>query len=445
MPRYIVEGSAPLHGSVRLGGAKNVSYKLMIAALLGTEESRILNFSHISDVELVKDVINQLGARAYNAGERTLFVDPTGLTEWDVKPEYGSGSRASTMFLPVLLHRFGRARVPMPGGDKIGKRPLDRHFAALEALGVRFTVKDNMIEAETDGLKGTTFRFSKNTHTGTETMIMAAVCAEGQTVIENAAEEPEIDDMIEFLNAMGGKIRRRANRVIEIDGVPQLGGAIHSIMPDQNEAVSYAVAAILTKGDIIVENAKPQHMQAFLDKLDELGGGYEVGEYGIRFYSKGELRATDVTTDIYPGFKTDWQPLWAVLLTQANGTSEIHETVSARRFQYADALEKMGVELKLYNPEVKDLEKFYNFNVAEEHAEHPDCTHAIAITGPTKLQAIQYTVSDLRAGATILLAALIANGESTIDDLDSHVERGYESITSRLNSMGAKIRREDLE
>lgn len=445
MPRYIVQGSTPLHGSVRLGGAKNVSYKLMIAALLGTKESRILNFSHISDVELVKDVINQLGARAYNAGERTLFIDPTGLQEWDVKPEYGSGSRASTLFLPVLLHRFGRARVPMPGGDKIGKRPLDRHFAALEALGVKFSVQDGMIEATTEGLRGATFRFSKNTHTGTETMIMAAVCAQGQTVIENAAEEPEIDDMIAFLNAMGGKIRRRANRVIEIDGVSELGGAIHSIMPDQNEAVSYAVAAVLTKGDIIVENARPQHMQAFLDKLDELGGGYEVGNYGIRFYYKGELRATDVQTDIHPGFKTDWQPLWAVLLTQANGTSEIHETVSASRFQYADALKKMGVSVELYNPEVKDPEKLYNFNVAEEHAAHPDHAHAIQITGPCRLQPIQYTVSDLRAGATILLAALIADGESVIDDLDSHVERGYESITQRLNSMGARILSEDYE
>ncbi len=439
MPKYVVEGCEPLHGLIRLGGAKNVSYKLMISALLGEEESRILNFSHISDVELVKDMINSLGARAYNAGERTMFVDPAKLHSWEIGPEYGEGSRASTMFLGPLLHKFGKARLPFPGGDKIGKRPIDRHLASLEALGVRFTVEKDALYAETDGLVGTTFRFPKSTHTGTETMLMTAVVAQGTTIIENAAEEPEIDDMIAFLNAMGGKIRRRAHRVIEIEGVKKLSGAIHKIMPDQNEAVSYAVAAILTKGDIIVENARHQHMEAFLEKLDEIGGGYEVGEYGIRFFHKGELRATDVETAIHPGFKTDWQPLWAVLLTQATGTSVIHETVQQRRFQYADALQKMGVKCEFYNPEVTDPDKVYQFNMEDDL---PEDMHAMKITGPVELQPITYEVPDLRAGATILLASLIATGESIIIDEGSHIERGYESITERLNSMGAKIRKE---
>ncbi|MCD8506903.1 UDP-N-acetylglucosamine 1-carboxyvinyltransferase [Candidatus Woesebacteria bacterium] len=440
MPKYVVEGCTPLHGSIRLGGAKNVSYKLMIAALLGNEESRILNFSHISDVELVKDMINSLGARAYNAGERTLFVDPSEMDSWEIGPEYGEGSRASTMFLGPLLAKFGKARLPFPGGDNIGKRPLDRHLASLEALGVRFTVEENSLYAETDGLVGATFRFAKSTHTGTETMLMAAALAKGTTIIENAAEEPEIDDMIAFLNKMGARIRRRAHRVIEVEGVEKMGGAIHKIMPDQNEAVSYAVAAILTKGDIIVENARHQHMEAFLEKLEEIGGGYEVGDYGIRFFYKGPLRATDVTTAIHPGFKTDWQPLWAILLTQAEGTSVIHETVSQRRFQYAEALERMGVEVSFYNPEVADPEKTYQFNLEDDH---PDDQHAMRITGPVELQAIEYKVPDLRAGATILLAALIAKGQSTIIDTASHVERGYESITERLNSMGAKILKEE--
>ncbi len=440
MAKYIVEGCDPLHGSIRLGGAKNVSYKLMIAALLGDEESRILNFSHISDVNLVKDMINSLGARAYNAGERTLFVDPSKLDSWEIGEEYGQGSRASTMFLGPLLAKFGKARLPFPGGDNIGERPLDRHLASLEALGARFTLEKNAIYAETDGLVGATFRFPKSTHTGTETMLMAAVLAKGTTIIENAAEEPEIDDMIAFLNAMGARVRRRAHRVIEIEGVERLSGAIHKIMPDQNEAVSYAVAAILTKGDIIVENARHQHMEAFLEKLDEIGGGYEVGDYGIRFYYKGPLRATDVTTGIHPGFKTDWQPLWSVLLTQAEGTSEVHETVSQRRFQFADALEKMGVEVSFYNPDVSDPEKVYQFNLEDDNA---DDRHAMRITGPVDLQAIEYEVHDLRAGATILLAALIAQGESIIHDEASHIARGYESITERLNSMGAKIRKEE--
>lgn len=439
MLQYVVAGGTPLHGSVRLGGAKNVSYKLMIASLLGEKESRILNFSHISDVDLVKEVINYLGAKAYNAGERTLFVDPSGLDKDTIPSQFGEGSRASTMFLPALLHKFGYAKVPLPGGDKIGKRPLDRHIAALESLGVKFHQTNGALEASVeDGLKATNFRFTKNTHTGTETMIMAAAVAKGTTVIENAAEEPEVDDMISFLNAMGARIRRRAHRVIEIEGVQHLGGAIHKIMPDQNEAVSYAVAAVATKGDIIVENARHQHMQAFLDKLAEMGGGYEVGDYGIRFFYQGPLRATDIITDVYPGFKTDWQPLWAVLLTQAEGTSEIHEAVSANRFQYAQALAEMGAQIELYNPEVKDPDKLYNFNLDEVQSHY---RHALKITGPTELQGIDYTVADLRAGATIMIAAMAAHGKTTIIDTERHVERGYEAITHRFNSMGAKITR----
>lgn len=440
MPTYRVTGGSPLHGSVRLGGAKNVSYKLMIAALLGEEESRILNFSHISDVELVKTAINELGARAYNAGERTMFVDPHGLQGWALSEAFGKGSRASTMFLGPLLHKFGRAKLPLPGGDRIGKRPIDRHLEAVEAMGVRFEQGKDFLEAFTDGLHGTTYRFTKNTHTGTETALMVAAVAEGVTILENCAEEPEVDDLIAFLNDMGAHIRRRAHRVIEVDGVQHLRGSIHRIMPDQNEAVSYAVAAIVTKGDIIVENARAAHMQAFLDKLDEVGAGYEVGSYGIRFFYKGPLRAADVVTEIHPGFKTDWQPLWAVLLTQANGVSEIHETVHNNRFQYTSALQEMGVKLELFNPEVKEPEKLYNFNVADDR---PEYRHALRIWGPVELQPVTYTVPDLRAGATIMLAALVARGESFIHDTEKHVERGYEAITERLNSMGASISREE--
>lgn len=440
MVQYTVHPSPPLHGSVRLGGAKNVSYKLMLAALLGEQESRILNFSHISDVDLVRDAINSLGARAYNAGERTMFVDPTNLSSWELDEKFGKGSRASTLFFPALLHKFGRGRVPLPGGDRIGKRPLDRHMESLEALGVTFTQDGDFLEARAEnGLHGAHYRFAKSTHTGTENMLMAAAVAQGKTVIENAAEEPEIDDMIRFLNQMGAKITRKPNRVIEIEGVSKLGSAIHRIMPDQNEAVSYAVAAILTKGDIIVENAQPQHMQAFLEALDRLGGGYEIGDYGIRFFYKGALKATDVVTAAHPGFKTDWQPLWAVLLTQAVGTSTIHETVTAKRFQYADALKAMGAEIELFDPVVENPEEVYSFNT-DEVGKNP---HAMRVTGPTPLSSMSYDVPDLRAGATILLAGLIGNAPSTLIDEERHVERGYEAVTQRLASMGAIIDRQE--
>lgn len=440
MVQYTIHPSPPLHGSVRLGGAKNVSYKLMLAALLGESESRILNFSHISDVDLVRDAINSLGARAYNAGERTMFVDPANLNSWELGEQFGKGSRASTLFLPALLHKFGKGRVPLPGGDRIGKRPLDRHMESLEALGVTFTQHADYLEARAEnGLRGAHYRFAKSTHTGTENMLMAAAVAQGKTVIENAAEEPEIDDMIRFLNQMGAKIVRKPNRVIEIEGVSKLGSAIHRIMPDQNEAVSYAVAALLTKGDIIVENAQPQHMEAFLKALDEMGGGYEVGDYGIRFFYKGELTGTHVETQAHPGFKTDWQPLWAVLLTQAKGESTIHETVTAKRFQYVDALSAMGAKIELFQPEVSDPESVYSFNIDELGA----TPHAMRVTGPTPLAPITYEVPDLRAGATILLAGLIASGPTTLTDEERHVERGYEAITQRLRSMGAIIDRQE--
>jgi UDP-N-acetylglucosamine 1-carboxyvinyltransferase len=410
----------------------------MIAALLGSEESRILNFSKISDVDLVANVINDLGGRAYSAGERTMFIDPRGLQSANIPEKYGKGSRASTMFIAPLLHRFKTVRVPMPGGDKLGNRPLDRHTDFLEALGAKVELQPGALVVSADKLVGTTYRFTKNTHTGTETAIIAAAMAEGTTILENAAMEPEIDDLITFLNEMGARIRRRAHRVIEIEGVQKLGGAIHQIMPDQNEAVSYAVAALITKGDIIVENARHTHMEAFLEKLDEAGGGYEVGSYGIRFFYKQPLRAVDVVTEPHPGFKTDWQPVWSVLLTQAKGVSEIHEAVYTSRFQYVDALRQMGVELETYNPEVPNPDRFYNFNAQDDR---PEYKHALKIHGPAQLKACEFTVPDLRAGATILIAGLIADGTSIIHDSEKHVERGYEAITDRLNSMGAIIRK----
>lgn len=437
MASYTITGGTPLYGSVRIGGAKNASYKLMLAALLGSEESRLLNFSHISDVDTVSSIIEHLGGRVTQKGERALFIDPRNLNAHSVPNEHGAQGRFSNMFIPVLLHRFKKAEVPLPGGDKIGKRPLERHFAGLEALGAKVHQSDTSIVVEADALTGTTYRFDKNTHTGTETMILAAVLAQGKTVLENAAEEPEIDDLITFLNAMGAHIRRRSFRIIEIEGVTQLGGAIHKIMPDRNEAVSYACAALATKGDVIIENARSKDLRAFLSALEEIGAGYEVAPFGIRFYYKGLLRATDITTEIAPGFMTDWQPLWATLMTQAEGTSVIHETIMDKRFQYVDALRKMGATIELFQPDVPHPEKTYNFNLEDSD---PATPHAIKITGPTQLKAGNFSVVDLRHGATLILAALAADGVSSISNIEL-VDRGYEALAERLRSMGAAIER----
>lgn len=439
MPTFRVQGNTPLFGSVRVGGAKNASYKLMIAALMAGSPSRILNFSHISDVSLVAKLINALGARAEEVGERCYVIDPAGLAQFEVDASHGEASRASTMFIPAFLHRFGKAIVPEPGGDKIGKRPLERHFDGLRALGVTIEQKDGLIICSSNGLVGTTYRFEKNTHTGTETLILAAVLASGTTILENAAEEPEIDDLILFLNTMGARISRQPNRVIEIQGVKSLHGATHKILPDRNQIVSFAVAALATRGDIVVENAKAQDLEAFLEKLEEIGAGVQVGEFGIRFYYKGPLQSTDVTTAIYPGFMTDWQPLWVTLMTQVAGESILHETVYESRFQYVPALLSMGAQIELFNPVVSNPEEVYNFNWTDRNETD---RHAAKITGPAQLVAGEFDIKDLRHGATLMIAGMAATGTTILHDPKGQIDRGYEHLDEQFNSMGAKIIRE---
>ncbi|MDQ3008546.1 MAG: UDP-N-acetylglucosamine 1-carboxyvinyltransferase [bacterium] len=438
MSTFRITGGQPLYGSVRVGGAKNASYKLMIAALLAQSESRLLNFSHISDVNLVAILIDQLGAKAHVVGDRAYFIDPTGLSSYEISPEHGEASRASTMFIPVLLAKFGIAKVPFPGGDKIGKRPLERHFDGLIALGARVSSTDQHIVVETEQLKGTTYRFAKNSHTGTETLIMAAVKAQGVTILENAAEETEVDDLIAYLNSMGAKIRRTQTRKIEIHGVEKLTGSIFKIMPDQNQVISFACAALATKGDVIVENTRTNDLQNFLSKLDDIGAGYELGDYGTRFYYKGPLRATDITTAIHPGFKTDWQPLWVTLMTQAVGVSTLHETVSQRRFSYVESLKKMGAEIELYNPDVEAPDEVYNFNLSDYL---PTDLHAARITGPTPLHSGEFEVHDLRHGATLMIAGMVAQGVTLLHDPQQHIDRGYEALDEQLCAMGARIER----
>lgn len=437
MESFKVVGGTPLYGSVRLGGAKNASYKLMIASLMAKGESRLLNFSKISDVIATQEVIESLGGSTQKRGERTMFIDGTKLSSFQIASEFGPKSRSAPLFIPALLHRFGKAIVPHPGGDKIGKRPLDRHFLGLERMGATIIQTEQNIEVEAKKLYGTTYHFSKPTHTGTEMLIMAAVLAEGKTILENAALEPEIDDLIDYLNSMGGNVRRRHNQVIEIDGVRELHPTIHRIMPDRNEAVSYACAAIATKGDIVVENAHQEHLEAFLEKLDEMGAGFEIGAYGIRFYYKGDLHAVDVTTRPHPGFMTDWQPLWAVLLTQVPGSSVIHETIYPERFGYIPHLKSMGAQVELFNPEVSDPEKLYNFDLKNDE---PGNFHAAKFTGGAPLKAGEFMVKDLRHGATMTLAAIIASGVSTINNVEE-IDRGYEDLDSRLRSLGANINR----
>lgn len=437
MLKFIINGGKPLNGAVRLGGAKNASFKLMIGAMLGNDQSRLLNLSHIGDVDVTKKTMIHLGLKVENCGERTIIITPKKNIDSTIPQFSGEKSRASTLFASVLLSMTGKAIIPQPGGCVLGTRPVDRHIEGLEAMGVGVTYKDKYIFMQCDKLKGTKYRFTKKTHTGTEALILAAVKACGQTILENAGLEPEIDDLINFLNQMGAKIRRDIGDQIIIDGVENLKGAVYQIMPDRNEAVSYAVAALATKGDIVVENARKQDLAAFLEKIDNIGGHYEVANYGIRFWYENPLKATNILTRPHPGFMTDWQPLWAILMTQSQGTSEIIEAVHNNRFQYVDKLNQMGAKINFFEPANVDKQTYYEFDYSSEDDR---ISHGIKIFGPTPLSAINAEIPDLRAGATLVIAALIADGQSSLTNIE-HIDRGYEFLDQRLNQLGADIRR----
>jgi len=436
MAKFIINGGFPLRGAVRLGGAKNASSKLMIASLLAKGETRLLNLARIGDVAITKKMIESLGGKVSCHGERTSFIDATGIKNFQVSEEFAKESRMSTMFVSPLLSRFGQAILPLPGGDKIGLRPLERHFGGLEKLGAKIEFTNGCFRVSCRKLRGAHYCFDKNTHTGTETLIMAAVCAEGRTILENAAQEPEVDDLIKFLSKMGAKIRR-SNRTITIDGVLQLHPAIHSVMPDRNEAVTYACAALGTKGDIIIENARKEHLGAFLEKFREINAGFEIADHGIRFFYKGDLVATKVITKPYPGFMTDWQPVWTALMTQAVGESTVIETIFPSRFVYVNYLIRMGAKIRFFNPKVRNPEKFYNFNLENDN---PQNFHGLKIKGPQILSGIKVKIPDLRAGATLVLAALIAKGESLLTNV-YQVDRGYENLDMHLMELGAEIKR----
>ena len=439
MSKLIIQGGVPLKGEVQLRGAKNSSYKLMIASLLNPHPIKVNNLSLIADVALVKDMLASLGVKAKFTTAHSLSLKAEKISQSTISKKQGQLSRASSMFLAPLLARTKKASVPLPGGDKIGKRPLGWHFDGLKAMGAEITVSDSMLTATTKGLHGANFTFPKNSHTGTETLIMAAVLAKGVTNIRNAALEPEVDDLIQFLNKQGAKIKRLPDRIIKITGVNKLKPASHQVMPDRNEAVSYAIAALATKGDIFIKNAKPDHLTAFLTTLTKVGAGYKTNNQGIRFFYQKPLKATNITTKPHPGFMSDWGPLFAVMATQSQGESIVIESVMSNRFQYTKDLIKMGAKIKLFDPKPKNPEQFYNFNLKDDN---PKNQHAIKIAGPTPLKGGSFKITDIRAGATLALAGLTAEGQTTLTGL-IHLDRGYEDFAGRLLQLGAKIERKD--
>lgn len=438
MEELVITGGESLCGQVEIAGSKNVALKAILAGLLTDEEVVIENVPAISDLSLMEEIASYLGAKI-KRDKTTLRIKAAQLKNEKVPLELGARLRTSSMFIVPLLVRLGQAVIPNPGGCRIGARPIDRHILGLKMMGVEvdYSSQDGYFHAQTRRVKGTTYLFAKNTHTGSETLILAAVLALGQTILENAAQEPEVDDLIKLLNSMGAKIKRVKPRTIVIEGVDKLHGTAFKIMPDRNEAVTFAVAALATAGDIFLKNAQEEVLRPFLEKVKEADGAWEKKDSGIRFFQKSRLKSTDIITSPYPGFMTDWQAPWMLLMTQADGVSTVHESIYENRFQYVTELRKMGGKIELFNPQVRDPQNFYNFNWEDDRSEY---FHAARISGPTKLHNAVLDIGDLRAGATLVLAALASRGKSYLSGVE-HLDRGYENFEERLVRLGARIKR----
>jgi UDP-N-acetylglucosamine 1-carboxyvinyltransferase len=434
---YKVTGGKPLSGVVPISGAKNVALKVLIAGLLFDSPVILENIPRIGDVYEVLSIISHLGASAEFTGPNQVTVNGAGLSTAKVDLLTASKVRVSFMFFAPLLQRLKKADIPNPGGCRLGARPIDRIIEGMEALGVAVTYdsESGYFHARLPKDPQGTYRFSKPSHTGTELLLMLTVLSRERCIIENSALEPEIDDLIAFLNAGGARIRR-TEKTITVDGVDRLVQQHpYRIVADRNEAATYAALAIATRGDITITGVRSEELMAFNEKLVQAGAGVEeVSPDSIRYFFQKPLTAVSVDTEPHPGFMTDWQPPFAVLMTQANGVSVIHERMFENRFSYVSELEKLGADISYITIPVESPHEFYEFTYDPEH----EYRQAIEIHGPTDLHNGVLEIADLRAGATLAIAALTAQGESIIHGA-IHLERGYESFVEKVTSLGGVI------
>lgn len=439
METFVIKGGTKLKGEMSVSGSKNVALKAMVAACLTDEEVVIENIPLISDFRVMVDIIEELGGKV-KIKDHTAIVKIQKIKKTRISLEKAASIRTSAMFLAPLLARRGEAIIPNPGGCRIGARPIDRIIKGIEKMGVSVVYDSHdgyFYLTSKDRMKSINYKFEKNTHTGTETLILASVLARGETILDNAAEEPEVSELINLLNLMGANVRRVNRRKIIINGVLKLHGAKFRILPDRNEIVTFATAAIITKGDIFIKDIDTKGLEEFLDILKKAGGGFEKKNNGIRFYYINGVSPTNITTSFYPGFMTDWQGPWLILMTQGEGISTIHETVYENRFGYVGELRKMGAKIELFSPVVRNPKEFYNFNFEDNK---PEYKHAARIYGPVDFHNAAINISDLRAGATLVLAALAANGESVVFGVE-HLDRGYEDFDRRIKKLGGNIKR----
>lgn len=419
MDRIQITGGIPLKGKIRIGGAKNAALPLMAACLLTEEEVVFSNIPNLSDITTMANLLVALGVDLSVGGDgndasRTLALQASDITDTVAPYDIVRKMRASVVVLGPLLARFGKARVSLPGGCAIGTRPIDFHLDALEQMGAKITLKEGYIDAQIKGrLKGTKIKFPHISVGATENILMAATLAEGKTIIKNAAQEPEVTDLANFLVKMGADIKGIGTGALTINGVDKLKGAEHSVLPDRIEAGTFAVAAAITGGELELVGAEPDIMQATIDILKKAGAKIEKTEKGIRVSRKGKIKSTDISTAPYPGFATDMQAQFTALMCVADGKSEIKENIFENRFMHVPELHRMGADIE-----------------QEENT--------ITVTGVEKLLGAEVMATDLRASVCLVLAALVAEGSTMINRV-YHIDRGYERIEEKLAMCGADI------
>ena len=421
MEKLIVKGGNRLVGAVKTSGAKNAVLPIIAASILGTTPSHLDEVPMLEDVHTISEVLKCLGLAVKCSPEKNVLdIDSTSITSYEAPYELVRTMRASFLVMGPLLARIGKARISMPGGCAIGARPIDIHLKGFEALGVKIEQGHGYIEASaSEGLKGTSIYFDFPSVGATENIMMAASLAEGTTILENVAEEPEIVDLANYLNKMGAKIRGAGTDTIRIEGVDKLHGADYTIIPDRIEAGTYMIAAAMTGGDVVVENVLPEHQKPLIAKLREAGAVVEEDIDKVRVIGQNPLKAVSIKTLPYPGFPTDMQAQMMAMMVIAEGRSKVTETVFENRFMHVVELNRMGAQISTEG-------------------------RSAVIDGPCKLTGCDVRATDLRAGAAMILAGLVAEGTTRIGDLH-HIDRGYENIVTKLKNLGADIERVDVD
>ena len=415
MEKYIIRGGNKLQGEVTISGAKNAAVAILPAAILSDEPCIIENVPNISDIDITIKILLSMGADVTMLNKSTLRIDPRRVHTPCVEYDLAKNMRASYYFLGALLGKVGRARVSMPGGCDLGARPVDQHLKGFSSPGAECSVDHGMIHAQADKLVGAHIYFDMVTVGATINVMLAAVKADGLTVIENAAKEPHIVDLANFLNSMGADIMGAGTDVIKIKGVRTLHGAQYSIIPDQIEAGTYMVAAAATNGNVLIKNVIPKHLESITAKLQKIGARVEEYDDAVRVVGTGRLVKTNVKTLPHPGFPTDMQPQITTLLTLAEGTSIVTESIFDNRFKYVDQLRRMGADISVDG-------------------------RVAVIEGTGRLMGAPVRATDLRAGVALVIAGLAAVGTTEVEDI-FHVERGYEDLEKKLRALGADIRK----